>query len=898
MFDPAILLQSKNLSIRKRDGSLAALDIEQIRLRLDSFISSHKLNVSILPICLNQLLGRLVKYDTTILATTYIDEQTVDICLELSDYIADASTLARLLHVDNMHKKRLLIEPISVAGYMAGMDRGNHNPYTNVISSWLSSRTRDILPQIAHLVRYDLDYDISQEGLEIFEKSYLNSIFDPSSYKPVLFELPAEAFTRMAIELMPPGDICDEFSIAYHYLAHRYCSMSTPVVARAGLLSGGLAACFLLRPEDSTKDIYDLNTIAALHAAGGGGIGTVSHPIREKGGYISSTGAQSKGPLAYLAGIEINAKNTSQPTRPASTAVYSNLHHSDIEEHIQMRVETGAGTKCMTLFPGLLFDHLFLRRLALPNGTWMLMPPPMSKSLTPLHGDAFDVEYRRLEALYANHPRTRVVKALDLWNLIAATKIVSGMPYAVSRTNATRFSPQKHLIALFGEGEIQFNLCTEITLYVRRGEVAVCILGAVVIPFCVHYSAALDRSNPSNAHYGQIDRTPGTPLFDFTPKRPYVIPTLYRTSRLADGHDPSGPPPGVLAPTLNGLHGGYLDLFELGLCAYQLCVMLNQVFARNQYPTDHSRLSSLRDRPIAIGMQGLFDAFTLLGFVAESEAARNANKLIAATVYYYGLLASIDIARSQGHSYDTYVGSTFAAGQFQFDIRNAYINERLATLQPPETPTANRYLEELVPIVPHPNYPWDDLRRYMLVHGLANGTLTAGQPTETSAKLNRVCEMCEPYRGNKITTRSHNTQIVIRNQKLVRFCNNLGLPAASIMQHAESNNGSIADFPDIPDLIKALFRTVYEYDPLFLIDMTADREPYIDMAQSHNLYLSKASTELLTKCTMHAMYKMLVTFSYYVRVRAAPTLRVMDVNSGLVGMTDSNIAEGCTSCSS
>jgi hypothetical protein len=46
---------------------------------------------------------------------------------------------------------------------------------------------------------------------------------------------------------------------------------------------------------------------------------------------------------------------------------------------------------------------------------------------------------------------------------------------------------------------------------------------------------------------------------------------------------------------------------------------------------------------------------------------------------------------------------------------------------------------------------------------------------------------------------------------------------------------------------------------------------------------------------------MLCTFSYYTRVRAAPTLRVRDVNNGLISFVDAGNAsdkEACPSCTS
>lgn len=60
--------------------------------------------------------------------------------------------------------------------------------------------------------------------------------------------------------------------------------------------------------------------------------------------------------------------------------------------------------------------------------------------------------------------------------------------------------------------------------------------------------------------------------------------------------------------------------------------------------------------PIGIGVQGLADAFILLGMPFDSPEAQQLNKDIFKTIYYHALKASAEIAAKEG-PYDTYVGS-------------------------------------------------------------------------------------------------------------------------------------------------------------------------------------------------------------------------------------------------
>jgi ribonucleotide reductase alpha subunit len=55
---------------------------------------------------------------------------------------------------------------------------------------------------------------------------------------------------------------------------------------------------------------------------------------------------------------------------------------------------------------------------------------------------------------------------------------------------------------------------------------------------------------------------------------------------------------------------------------------LNRVIDINFYPTEKTKRSNLRHRPIGIGVQGLADAFILMDIPFHSEQAKEVNKLI------------------------------------------------------------------------------------------------------------------------------------------------------------------------------------------------------------------------------------------------------------------------------
>ena len=69
----------------------------------------------------------------------------------------------------------------------------------------------------------------------------------------------------------------------------------------------------------------------------------------------------------------------------------------------------------------------------------------------------------------------------------------------------------------------------------------------------------------------------------------------------------------------------------------------NRVIDINFYPTEKTRRSNLKHRPIGIGVQGLADAFILMNIPFHSDEAREVNKLIFETIYHASLEKSNEL---------------------------------------------------------------------------------------------------------------------------------------------------------------------------------------------------------------------------------------------------------------
>lgn len=166
--------------------------------------------------------------------------------------------------------------------------------------------------------------------------------------------------------------------------------------------------------------------------------------------------------------------------------------------------------------------------------------------------------------------------------------------------------------------------------------------------------------------------------------------------------------------------GGVYDYEALRGVAYQAVVNLDRVVDRNYYPVERARRSNMRHRPVGLGVQGLADAFAMMGLAFDSEGAARVNKDIFETIYYGCVEASVDLAGSKG-AYETYPGSPASRGLLQFDLWGVQ-------------PDSGRW-------------DWTALKARMAVHGLRNSVLVVLMPTASTSQIMGISESFEPFSG-------------------------------------------------------------------------------------------------------------------------------------------------------
>jgi ribonucleoside-diphosphate reductase alpha chain len=268
---------------------------------------------------------------------------------------------------------------------------------------------------------------------------------------------------------------------------------------------------------------------------------------------------------------------------------------------------------------------------------------------------------------------------------------------------------------------------------------------------------------------------------------------------------------------------------------------LNKVIDINYYPIPQAHTSNMRHRPIGLGVQGLADAFILMGMAFDSDEAKQLNKDIFEAIYFAAVSESCTLAEKHG-AYETFKGSPMSKGLFQFDLWN---------------------------VTPSGRWDWTNLRERVKKVGVRNSLLVAPMPTASTSQILGNNECFEPYTSNLYTRRTLAGEHIVVNKHLMRDLVRLGMWNEEMREAIMAANGSIQGIEDIPKKVRDIYKTAYEISQKVIIDMSADRGAYICQSQSLNVFMEAPTFAKLSSMHFYAWQKGLKTGMYYLRSKAA-----------------------------
>ncbi|GAX51235.1 ribonucleoside-diphosphate reductase [Streptomyces olivochromogenes] len=616
------------------------------------------------------------------------------------------------------------------------------------------------------LIDTDGDDRFGYFGLRTLHSRYL--LRHPITRKVI--ETPQHFMLRVASGLAEDDThrALDEVAALYGLMSRLDYLPSSPTLFNSGTRHPQMSSCYLLdSPLDELDSIYDRYHQVARLSKHAGGIGLSYSRIRSRGSLIRGTNGHSNGIVPFLKTLDASVAAVNQGgRRKGAAAVYLETWHSDIEEFLELRDNTGEDARrTHNLNLAHWIPDEFMRRVD-TDGQWSLFSPSDVPELVDLWGDEFDAAYRRAEAAGL---AKKTIPARDLYGRMMRTLAQTGNGWMTFKDAANRTANQT---AEPGHTVHSSNLCTEILEVTDDGETAVCNLGSVNL---------------------------GAFVVD-----------------------------------------GDIDWERLDETVRTAVTFLDRVVDINFYPTEQAGRSNAKWRPVGLGAMGLQDVFFKLRVPFDSPQAKALSTRIAERIMLAAYEASADLAERSG-PLPAWEKTRTARGVLHHD----------------------HYGVELT-------WPerWAALRERIAAVGMRNSLLLAIAPTATIASIAGVYECIEPQVSNLFKRETLSGEFLQVNSYLVDELKKLGVWDAQTREALRESNGSVQGFTWVPQDVRDLYRTAWEIPQRGLIDMAAARTPFLDQAQSLNLFLETPTIGKLSSMYAYAWKSGLKT-TYYLRSRPA-----------------------------
>ena len=873
------------MHVIKRNGDKELVKFDKITSRIEKLLNGID-NIDAVLIT-QKICNRIYPGITT----TELDNLASQVCMSMVTDHPNFGILGSRLAVSN-HQKNTDESFLEVVRKLRN-NKDIHNIISPLVSDELENIALKYEKEITSLIKMDRDYLLDYFAFKTLEKSYLLKI------NKKVIERPQHMFMRVAIGIH--GEDLENIVKTYNNMSLKQYTHATPTLFNAGTLYTQLSSCYLIATEDSVEGIFETITDCAKISKWSGGIGVHISNIRSNGSYIRKTAGYSDGimPMLKVYNDVCRYINQGGGKRNGSIAMYIEPHHADIFAFLEAKKNHGAEEeRARDLFYALWVPDLFMERIEV-NGDWYLMDPDACPGLPDVYGE----EYNNLYLKYVAENRyVKKIKARDLWQAVISSQVETGIPYIAYKDHVNKKNNQKNIGTIKSS-----NLCIEINQVSNKEETSVCNLASICLPKILELP-----HNNNESKWSSLLSKDELKLYDYYFKGDLKIYTkddcvyckllkalLKKTGlkyeeindeqsekyRILCNIEPFETVPQLfsVSPNEKVKHlGGYDDSWnflkpkinheKLSDIAYDLVINLNKVIDKNFYPTEKTRVSNLRHRPMGIGVQGVGDLFIMLKVPFDSEEASKINKEIFETIYYGAMSSSIDLAEKDG-SYSSFEGSPLSQGLFQFnlwDLKDDDLSGR---------------------------WDWGVLRKKLLIHGARNSLLLALMPTaSTSQIMGSYVEAFEALTSNLYTRRTLAGEFTVANPYLIQDLIDLDIWTEDTKDRLIYDKGSVQRLKGLPKFLKDIYKTVWEISQKTIITMSAERAVFICQSQSLNLFFDKPDFKTLTQSHFHGWKSGLKTGSYYIRSKPALSAQRFGFDSEKEQKLKEE-DEGCLNCS-
>ena len=758
-----------------RKGESVQLDFNKILLRLTK-LKEFK---PVLHVNVGLIAQNTIKLMANHITTVELDNISANFCASMMTTHPDYGVLASRIEVSNLHKET------SADYYKTVLDINNYiinGENVEILDTKLVAFVKYYNFEINRIVDYKKDYDFSYFGIKTLMKAYLLKHIEGQHNK--ILERPQQMFLRVAIGInlnninedgTTDSETLNEIFETYEVLSNQLYTHATPTLFNAGTKRQSLSSCFLLEVPDNLEGIYKTLADTSRISKWSGGIGIHVSQVRAKDSIIKSTNGKSEGIIPMLKVYNDSALYVSQGGGKRKGSTAVYIEPWHADIEEFLDLKKPIGDEMLRA------RDLFLA-LWVPD-LFMKRLELAIKTNTEVMWSLFcpnkayglpDVYGDEFEALYIKYENEK--KYNKQVNIITLWKHILEIQMESGTPYIMYKDACNHKSNQNNLGTIKSsNLCAEVVIYTDDKNVGVCNLASICLPKFVEE--------------------------DINGVISYNYQKLYETVRIA---------------TRN----------------------LNKVIDSNIYPVENGKYSDSRNRPIAIGIQGLADVFFKFKIPFTSDKAKEINRLIAETMFYAANTESNNIATKLKKTYTTYPTSMASKGILQPDLWG---------------------------VTPSNLWDWEFLKQKIIHYGLYNSLLISLMPTASSSQIMGNYESFEPQQSNAFLRSTLSGSFQIINKYLVNDLIKLNLWNDKMKQKIIAFNGSIQEISEIPDNIKQIYKTIWEIKQRDLIDMNADFSAYVCHSTSSNRYMKDPTTNKLTSMHIYSWKKGLKTGMYYLR---------------------------------
>lgn len=277
-----LILELMSPSVIKRDGSVANLDLNEIRNAIAYAVEGYPLNSLELESRVNLQLNQPR-------TTKFIQETLVNTAVQLATpKDPEWLNVAGRLHIWNWSHEVIAKRGYGYGYYDVFSDNNLFSKYTNRLKVYSQSD----LQEAVSWIEPELDKVFDHAGATLLTQRYLS----PD-------ELIQEVFLVTALVLAIPERMDERMSYArdfYMAIANRKISLATPILANLRFEGGSGTSCFILSVEDSINSIFDNVKNTARISQEGGGVGVNLSRIRAVGSWVRNKPNVSGGLMSWI----------------------------------------------------------------------------------------------------------------------------------------------------------------------------------------------------------------------------------------------------------------------------------------------------------------------------------------------------------------------------------------------------------------------------------------------------------------------------------------------------------------------------------------------------------------------------------------------------------------------